>query len=225
MSSSDEEDINEHQLKITLVGDGTSGKTSLCVRLSQENFDKQYKQTMGLDFFLKRYTLPGNANVTLQVWDIGGQQIGGKMLDTYLYGAHGIILVYDVTNHSSFENLQDWLEVVKQAYEKCEKKPYLALVGNKKDLEHLRTVKREKHIEFAQENSMANFLLSAKSGDQVNYCFQKIAADILGIRLSKQEVEQSNRVIKADIVNYKEIASPALHNTANHTKSSMCSIQ
>ena len=53
----------------------------------------------------------------------------------------------------------------------------MALIGNKKDLEHLRTVKREKHVEFAQENGMANFFLSAKSGDQVNYCFQKIAAD------------------------------------------------
>lgn len=225
MSSSDEDDINEQQLKITLVGDGTSGKTSLCVRLAQENFDKQYKQTVGLDFFLKRYSLPGNTNVTLQVWDIGGQQIGGKMLETYLYGANGILLVYDVTNRSSFENIQDWLEVIKNAYAKSEKKPYMALIGNKKDLEHLRTVKREKHVEFAQENGMANFFLSAKSGDQVNYCFQKIAADILGVRLSKQEVEQSNRVIKADIVNYKETATPALHTTTNHTKSSLCSLQ
>jgi len=225
MSSSEDEDINEQQLKITLVGDGTAGKTSLCTRLAQENFDKQYKQTMGLDFFMKRYSLPGNTNVTLQVWDIGGQQIGGKMLDTYLYGANGILLVYDVTNHNSFENLQDWLEVIKQTYAKSEKKPYLGLIGNKKDLEHLRSVKREKHVEFAQENGMANFFLSAKSGDQVNFCFQKIAADILGIRLSKQEVEQSNRVIKADIVNYKEMATPALHTGSSHTKSSLCSIQ
>lgn len=225
MSSSEDEDVNERQLKITLVGDGTSGKTSLCTRLAQENFDKQYKQTVGLDFFLKRFSLPGNTNVTLQVWDIGGQQIGGKMLETYLYGANGILLVYDVTNRNSFENLQDWLEVIKATYAKSEIKPYMALIGNKKDLEHLRTVKREKHVEFAQENGMANFFLSAKSGDQVNYCFQKVAADILGIRLSKQEVEQSNRVIKADIVNYKEAATPALQTTTNHTKSSLCSLQ
>lgn len=226
MSSSDEEDTVEQQLKITLIGDGTCGKTSLCVRLSQENFDKQYKQTMGLDFFLKRYSLPGNTNVTLQVWDIGGQQIGGKMLETYLYGANGIVLVYDVTNVNSFENLQDWLEVVKNAFARIDTKlPYLALIGNKKDLEHLRVVKKEKHADFAQENDMASFFLSAKSGDQVNYCFQKMAADILGIRLSKQEVEQSNRVIKADIVAYKETESAALHTQSNQTKSSFCSLQ
>lgn len=226
MSSSDEEETIEKQLKITLIGDGTCGKTSLCVRLAQENFNKQYKQTMGLDFFLKRYSLPGNTNVTLQVWDIGGQQISGNMLDTYLYGANGIVLVYDVTNHSSFESLQDWLEVVKQAFCKGNSKlPYLALIGNKKDLEHLRVVKKEKHAEFAQENGMASYFLSAKSGDQVNYCFQKMSADMLGIRLSKQEVEQSNRVIKADIVTYKQTESAALQIQPNQPKSSFCSIQ
>jgi len=224
MSSSDEEDSIDQQLKITLIGDGTAGKTSLCSRLSQENFTNQYKQTLGLDFFLKRYTLPGNINATLQVWDIGGQQIGGKMLDTYLYGAHGIILVYDITNHSSFENLKDWLDIVKQTFSRSNKMPHLSLVGNKKDLEHLRTVKKEVHSEFAQKNGMSSFFLSAKSGDQVNYCFQKIAADILGVRLSKHEVEQSNRVIKADIVTYAEKES-ASSSASNSTKSTFCTLQ
>jgi len=54
MSSSDEEDSIDQQLKITLIGDGTAGKTSLCSRLSQENFTNQYKQTLGLDFFFKK---------------------------------------------------------------------------------------------------------------------------------------------------------------------------
>lgn len=224
MSSSEEDDTDERQLKITLIGDGTTGKTSICTRLSQESFEKQYNQTMGLDFFLKRYTLPGNINVTLQVWDIGGQQIGGKMLETYLYGANGVVLIYDLTNYSSFENLQDWFDVVKQAYARQEKVPYVAIVGNKKDLEHLRTVKKEKHTEYAQKNGMASFFLSAKSGDQVNFCFQKIAADILGVRLSKQEVEQSNRVIKADIVTYTETEAAA-RAPPGHTKSTFCEIQ
>uniref|UniRef100_A0A8C2Q1M4 RAB28, member RAS oncogene family n=1 Tax=Cyprinus carpio TaxID=7962 RepID=A0A8C2Q1M4_CYPCA len=85
--SDSEEEIQERQLKIVLLGDGASGKTSLAIRFAQEAFGKQYKQTIGLDFFLKRITLAGNLNVTLQVWDIGGQTIGGKMLDKYIYGA------------------------------------------------------------------------------------------------------------------------------------------
>uniref|UniRef100_A0A8C7DP45 RAB28, member RAS onco family n=2 Tax=Oncorhynchus TaxID=8016 RepID=A0A8C7DP45_ONCKI len=85
--SDSEEDSQDKQLKIVVIGDGASGKTSLATRFAQEAFGKQYKQTIGLDFFLKRITLPGNLNVTLQVWDIGGQTIGGKMLDKYVYGA------------------------------------------------------------------------------------------------------------------------------------------
>uniref|UniRef100_A0A671T2N2 RAB28, member RAS oncogene family n=1 Tax=Sinocyclocheilus anshuiensis TaxID=1608454 RepID=A0A671T2N2_9TELE len=88
--SDSEEETQERQLKIVLLGDGASGKTSLAIRFAQEAFGRQYKQTIGLDFFLKRITLPAHArnlNVTLQVWDIGGQTIGGKMLDKYIYGA------------------------------------------------------------------------------------------------------------------------------------------
>uniref|UniRef100_A0A8C8HXC0 RAB28, member RAS oncogene family n=1 Tax=Oncorhynchus tshawytscha TaxID=74940 RepID=A0A8C8HXC0_ONCTS len=83
--SDSEEDSQDKQLKIVVIGDGASGKTSLATRFAQEAFGKQYKQTIGLDFFLKRITLPGNLNVTLQVWDIGGQSIGGKMLDKYAW--------------------------------------------------------------------------------------------------------------------------------------------
>eukprot|EP00794_Sanderia_malayensis_P005710 gene5710-6410_t len=193
MSDSEDDDgSKDRQIKVTLVGDGTAGKTSICMRLSQEQFGKVYKQTLGLDFFLKRVILPGNVNVTLQVWDIGGQQLSGNMLETYLFGAHAVLLIYDVTNHSSFEDIHDWLDVIKSTLTKGKKLPYLALIGNKVDLEHMRIVKADKHTEFALENNLHSFFLSAKTGDQVEYCFQKIAADILGIKLSKSEVEQTS---------------------------------
>ncbi|XP_070300365.1 ras-related protein Rab-28 isoform X1 [Salvelinus sp. IW2-2015] len=129
--SDSEEDSQDKQLKIVVIGDGASGKTSLATRFAQEAFGKQYKQTIGLDFFLKRITLPGNLNVTLQVWDIGGQTIGGKMLDKYVYGAQGVLLVYDITNYQSFKNLEDWYGMVKKANEESDVQPVVSLVGNK----------------------------------------------------------------------------------------------
>uniref|UniRef100_A0A8C7Y0D2 RAB28, member RAS onco family n=1 Tax=Oryzias sinensis TaxID=183150 RepID=A0A8C7Y0D2_9TELE len=57
--SDSEEDSQDKQLKIVVVGDGACGKTSLATRFAQESFGKQYKQTIGLDFFLKRISLPG----------------------------------------------------------------------------------------------------------------------------------------------------------------------
>ncbi len=67
MSDSEEESVVERTLKIVIAGDGASGKTSLCSRYAQDNFGKQYKQTIGLDFFSKRLMLPGNVQCTLQV--------------------------------------------------------------------------------------------------------------------------------------------------------------
>ncbi len=55
-------------------------------------------QTIGLDFMLKRLTLPGNVQVALQIWDIGGQSIGSKMLGNYIFGSQAILVCYDVTN-------------------------------------------------------------------------------------------------------------------------------
>ena len=52
---------------------------------------------------------PGDVSVAVQLWDIGGQSIGGKMIKNYIYGAHAVLLCYDISNYQSFQNLEDWL--------------------------------------------------------------------------------------------------------------------
>lgn len=220
--SDSEEEVPDKQLKIVIMGDGSSGKTSIATRYSQEQFGKQYKQTIGLDFFLKRIILPGNVHVALQVWDIGGQTLGGKMLENYIYGSNGIVMVYDITNYASFENVEDWYSTAKKVFGRDTKIPHMALVGNKVDLEHMRTVKMDKHQKFAQEKGMSSHFVSAKTGDSVSLCFQRIAAEILGIKLTKPEVETHQRVIKAEIVHSNEGAAKPLPTS---TKSSFCSLQ
>ncbi|XP_046545205.1 ras-related protein Rab-28-like [Haliotis rubra] len=221
--SDSEDESSDKQLKIVIMGDGASGKTSLATRYSQEQFKKQYGQTVGLDFYLKRIVLPGNVHVALQVWDIGGQTLGGKMLENYIYGSHGALLVYDITSYASFENLEDWYNMVKKVYGKESRLPHMALVGNKSDLEHMRTVKLDKHQKFAQEHGMSSHFVSAKTGDTVNLCFQRVAAEILGIKLTKPEVEQQQRVVKAEIIQYSNDA--AAKPIPTQTKSSFCTLQ
>ncbi|XP_071828519.1 ras-related protein Rab-28-like [Apostichopus japonicus] len=223
MSDSDEETgESEKQLKIIILGDGASGKTSLSHRYSQEHFVKQYQQTVGLDFYLKRIMIGNEIHVTLQVWDIGGQTLGGKMLENYVYGAHGVLLVYDITNSSSFDNVEDWLQKVKEVFKDQEKGPHIALVGNKMDLEHMRAIKPDKHNKLAQEYGFSSHFVSAKTGDSVNLCFQRIAAEILGIKLSKSELEQASRVVKAEVANYSGTESAVPRPTSSHTKSALC---
>jgi len=227
MTDSDEE-TPDRQLKMVLIGDGASGKTSLSTRFSQANFGKQYKQTIGVDFFLKRIVIGSSQNVTLQVWDIGGQTLGGQMLDKYLTGAHGILFVYDVTNHASFENLEDWVvfvnELFRDAIPEGKQKPHLALVGNKIDLEYMRTVKADKHNHFAQEHGMSSHFVSAKTGDSVSLCFQKVAADICGVRITKSDMEMQQQVIKADISTYKQDEATRVPTAGSQKRSTFCAL-
>ncbi len=97
-----------------LLGDGAVGKTSIASRFTDDVFNKVYKQTIGLDFFLKRIVLPGDIHVALQIWDIGGQSIGGKMIGNYIFGAHAVLLCYDITNYQSFQDLEDWYRLVRR---------------------------------------------------------------------------------------------------------------
>ena len=74
----------------------------------------------------------------------------GRMLDKYVYGANAILLIYDVTSIRSFENLETWLRASQRITVAMEKSPTYALVANKIDQEHLRTVKSDRHHKFAQ---------------------------------------------------------------------------
>lgn len=128
--SDDEDEVEQLQYKIVILGDGAVGKTSLTSRFCEDYFAAQYKQTIGVDWFIKRVVLPGDVHVALQIWDIGGQTIGSKMVSNYIYGAQAVLLVYDITNYQSFQDLEDWLALVKKTFE-AEQMPYIALCGNK----------------------------------------------------------------------------------------------
>eukprot|EP00744_Colponema_vietnamica_P007004 GILI01010118.1.p1 GENE.GILI01010118.1~~GILI01010118.1.p1 ORF type:complete len:231 (+),score=49.80 GILI01010118.1:83-775(+) len=223
---SDEEEPEYVQYKIVLLGDGTVGKTSLAMRFADDQFGKAYKQTIGVDFLVKRLVLPGDVHVALQIWDIGGQTIGSKMMKNYLFGAHAVILTYDITNYQSFQDLSDWLAIVRRAYEGQSQLPHIILLGNKTDLSHLRAVKGEKHNMFAEENGMFSFFCSAKTGDQVNASFHRIAADLAGVMLSKPEIEVTQRVVRAELVNHdrNDPELPDVHDS-RPKKSQACSIQ
>lgn len=98
---SDSEGDNEPeslQYKVVVLGNGTVGKTSLIMRFCEDHFGRSYKQTIGVDFFVKRLELPNNLNVALQIWDIGGQSVFSKMISTYIFEANAVVFAYDITN-------------------------------------------------------------------------------------------------------------------------------
>ncbi|CAM9739150.1 unnamed protein product, partial [Sphacelaria rigidula] len=189
--------------QVILLGDGTVGKTSIATRFAQDDFSQSYKQTIGLDFFVKRIVLPGDVHVALQIWDIGGQSIGSKMMSKYIFGAHAIVMCYDITNYDSFQNLDDWYRLVMKTFVDGNR-PYVAMVGNKCDLSHLRAVQTASSSKFADDTGMYTFFMSAKSGDQVDACFHRIAGHLAGIALTRPHLEAAGGIIPASIVNHKQ---------------------
>ncbi|KAF4668132.1 hypothetical protein FOZ61_007099 [Perkinsus olseni] len=207
---SDSEELQDRQYKVILLGNGAVGKTSLAHRFCDGSFSTSYKQTIGLDFFVKRLVLPGDINVSLQVWDIGGQSIGSKMISRYIYGSDAVILVYDITSYQSFQDLDDWLQLVEgamgsQAAEAKMNPPLLFLMGNKDDLGHMRMVSRDKHSALCfDRKTSGDSLVSAKTGDEVATAFYQIAAKLAGITLKQPEVQVHQKVVKAELVDYPQ---------------------
>lgn len=223
MSDSEDEAV-ERQVKIVLVGAPQVGKTSIALRYTQDTMNKAYQASMGVEFYLKRLILGSEKNVSIQVWDVAGSALAGKMTDKYLYGAHAMLFVYDVTSSHSLDCLQDWVSTVRRVARSQERPPILALVANKADLEHARQVKSERHHRFANEHGMVSYVVSAKTGEGVALSFQKIAAELLGVRLTKAEQEQQQPVVTAEIVTFQEAALPKAVPVSSHMPSTVCSL-
>ncbi|XP_016140850.1 ras-related protein Rab-13-like isoform X2 [Sinocyclocheilus grahami] len=125
--------------KLLLIGDSGVGKTCLIIRFAEDNFNSTYISTIGIDFKVKTIEFEGK-KVKLQVWDTAGQERFKTITTAYYRGAMGIILVYDITDEKSFENIQNWMKSIK---ENASVGVSRMLMGNKCDIEAKRKVSKE----------------------------------------------------------------------------------
>ncbi|CAM9324173.1 unnamed protein product [Chrysoparadoxa australica] len=183
------------QCKLVLVGNGSVGKTSIIARFTNDGFRHVYKQTIGCDFFEKELKVRGDQlKVTMQVWDIGGQSLNAKMMKQYIHGAKVVFLCYDVTDSGSFDDLDDWLKVVRK-HSAPHAKPQVHLVGNKIDLTGLRRVSQLSHDRFISANNLSGgFQCSAMTGDKVLSNFYALAANVVGVKLSSYDLAFHEKV-------------------------------
>ncbi|XP_034938140.1 ras-related protein Rab-28-like [Chelonus insularis] len=194
-----DEDLLEKQLKIVLVGDSGVGKTSIATKFCHEEFSRQYSPTSGIDFFKKTISLGPYKNVSLHFWDVSGLALHSKMLDKYLYSAKLIFLVYDVTNTSSFDILEEWITTITKINDTDENDSLMALIGNKCDVEHQRTVKRDKSHKFAADKRLVNYDMSARTGESVALTIATLAAKALGVQLTRVDQDSHKAIITAEI--------------------------
>ncbi len=174
--------------KYIIVGDSAVGKSCLLLRFVEQKFIPLHDVTVGVEFCNKTLQVPSKdgseKTIKVQIWDTAGQEQFRSITRSYYRGAAGALLVYDVTNRSSFEALEGWLKdmlagVGMEASPNGVSGMVIMLVGNKTDLEHKRKVSREEGEQFARDHGLLFIETSAKDNLNVSESFNETARAIL----------------------------------------------
>ena len=165
----------QYIFKLILIGNSGVGKSCILQRYMKHTFQETYKCTIGVDFLMKSLIINGKT-VKLQLWDTAGQEKYKSMVSSYYRGANVALIIFDLTNHMSFDALPSWIE---NYYKNGPEQKNIILIGNKKDLEVERQVTQEEAETFAETNNMIYFETSAKDGENIDYVFNYAAEKLL----------------------------------------------
>ncbi len=180
-----------YSFKLVIVGDPGVGKTSLLLRFTDDSFSADHLATIGGDFKKKIINIE-NQLFKLYIWDIAGEEHSPRI---YYKGARGVILIYDVTDQNSFQNVHYWLKQIERYAKDTSRK---VLVGNKCDKPD-RVITTEEGKKLADDFNMNFFETSAKTYQNVNEVFNFLATDI-----QKNFPEETDSHILDDYKEYKE---------------------
>ncbi|CUG87059.1 ras-related GTP-binding protein, putative [Bodo saltans] len=183
-------------VKSIIIGDSGVGKSSLLYRFTDQDWNPHYIATIGVDFKVLTFERNGKV-VKLQLWDTAGQERFRTITHSYYRGAHGIILVYDVTNMETFENISSWMTDVQKFG--VEGAP-LVLVANKTDLANKRVVPREAGEQLAEKLQCKYYETSARENLAVDEAFNFIVDTCVNRRLRDvdKSVSRRNKLLLPD---------------------------
>ena len=190
------------KFKLLLLGAAAVGKTSLMFRFANDMFNGDYTATIGTQFLTKNVNLglkdlDDDDEATLNIWDIGGQKRFTDLRTTFYRGAHGALLIFDLTRPDTFKELENW--VVEMIPLLGADLPLL-LIGNKSDLidELGRTIESAEAKKYAEAKGSNYIETSAKSGKNVEKAFWELARDVaakeLGIKIPKKVIKKKIKI-------------------------------
>ncbi|MFX1345147.1 MAG: Rab family GTPase [Promethearchaeota archaeon] len=158
-------------LKVIITGEYAVGKTSLVKKFISGQFSKDYRSSIGTNIYIKKITLEEDTDVTLQLWDIAGQEKWINMRHSYYSGAKGVIIVGDITRINTFTQIENfWVPDIKKY---CPMAPII-LIANKRDLSS-NLSEAELNSLSKRINAKSEFFTSAKTGENVELAFEMIS--------------------------------------------------
>ncbi|GAB2298627.1 Ras- protein RABA1f [Dionaea muscipula] len=168
------DDDYDYLFKVVLIGDSGVGKSNLLSRFTRNEFSLESKSTIGVEFATRSIRVDDKI-VKAQIWDTAGQERYRAITSAYYRGAVGALVVYDVTRHVTFENVERWL---KELRDHTDHNIVVMLVGNKADLRHLRAVSMEEAKAFAERENTFFMETSALESLNVDSAFTEVLAQI-----------------------------------------------
>ena len=179
----------EEKFKVVVVGDSGVGKTNLIKRFISNEFSLDSKATVGVEFISKNYNI-NNKIIKIEIWDTAGQERYKSITSAYYKGAKGAMIVYDVTNQTSFNNIDKWYFEIK---EKASKNINLMLIGNKTDLN--KVICREDAINTAKSLNIPVMETSANNSSNVKEAFYDLIKEMYKsvLKLKEKFEQKENR--------------------------------
>ena len=205
-------------VKLVFLGDSGVGKTNLMTQFCSSKFMLNSKPTIGVDFAVKTVRL-GKSLIKLQLWDTAGQERYKSFTSAYFKDAHGVLLVYDITNRESFENLEEWLGTCFESIDP--KKTSIIVVGTKIDLEDMRNVSSEEGRDFAEENGI--LFMETSAFDNRWECVDKAFYIMLKDIIPKYSIKEGIRPISKRMANSKvELRTPVIKKKKTENQGKCC---
>ena len=186
--------------KLSLIGDGGVGKTSMAQRYVHGIFNADYKATIGTFISKKECNFDElKTSVRFMIWDLAGQSQFQRLWPDYLTDSRAGIIVYDITNRESFENVKKWYDIITEvAFQNI----VLILVGNKVDLDESRKISTDEGMELAKNLGIYYMETSAKTNENVEDVFEWIALQIINMNVEEvkgtildKQIEEGNKFI------------------------------
>ncbi|CAM9179047.1 unnamed protein product [Lampetra planeri] len=160
--------------KVVLIGESGVGKSNLLSRFTKNQFSHDSRTTIGVEFSTRTVELNG-FTIKAQIWDTAGLERYRAITSAYYRGAVGALLVYDITKHLTYESVERWL---KELYEHADPHIVVMLVGNKTDLESVRSVPTDEARDFAEKKNLMFLETSALESTNVEAAFNRVLAEI-----------------------------------------------
>jgi len=175
--------------KVSLIGDSSTGKTSILLRFIDDFFTEDTKSTIGVDFKLVSFELEPNIYAKMQIWDTCGSERFKSLTSSFIKTCNAFILIFDLTRINTFHNIDNWIKIIKENTSP----KFMILIGNKSDLINERKIDKKIIYDYCEKNLFNYMEISAKNNVNIEKLFKEVAYQLYN-DIKKSEINKIKNI-------------------------------